>query len=83
MAHPLNSLYLEVFDLSHYLKKKSSHSVLLIKHYYFKEKDKTFQMRMFSWSRAKTLARRWMVMLSQDHWNRIPDRLAFTQNECL
>lgn len=83
MAHPLNSLYLEVFDLSHYLKKKSNHSVLLIKHYYFKKKDKTFQMRMFSWGRAKTLARRWMVVLSQDHWNRIPIRLAFTQNECL
>lgn len=38
-----------------------------MKHYYFREKDKTFQMQMFSWSRAlkdsKTLVRRWIALL--------------------
>lgn len=28
MAHPLNSLYLEVFDLNHYFKKMKLHSAL-------------------------------------------------------
>lgn len=28
MVHPLNSLYLEVFDLNHYFKKIKSHSAL-------------------------------------------------------
>lgn len=66
MVHPLNSLYLEAFDLNHYFKKKiKSHSA----RYYFREKDKTFQMQMFSWSRvlkdSKTLVRRWIALLLQ------------------
>lgn len=70
MAHPLNSLYLELFDLNHYFfTKKSNHTVLLIKHYYFRGKGKTFQMQMFSWSRvlkdSKTLVRRWIALLLQ------------------
>lgn len=69
MAHPLNSLYLEVFDLNHDFFKKSNHTVLLIKHYYFRKKDKTFQIQMISWGRvlkdSKTSERRWMALLLQ------------------
>lgn len=69
MAHPLNSLNLEVFDLNHYFKKKSNRTVRLIKHYYFKEKDKTLQMQMFSWGSvvkdSRTLVRRWIALLLQ------------------